>query len=757
MIITGEINNIIFENKENNYYILNVIDEAGERYTICGYLLKPELDITYDFTVREVNHPKYGLQYQVLSYQMHHEKSREGIISYLSSNLFPKVGLVSAMAIYEKLGDTALEDIEANPDVLDSIVSQTQKAIIYQKLLENRAVEKLFVALYDYGLTSKMILKLYEKYHDKTLTVIKENPYQLIYDLDGFGFKKADDLAFKLGFMPNNIERLKALLIFTLLQTAQSYGLTYLTVEQLFNSSYQFGLKNTNLDLNVLEPALEAVVKSGRIVKIMDRVYLREFNEAEANIARRLKLIKDNTQPTYKKNLFTSLLDDFQNINQITFSSDQIDAIINALNNRVSIITGGPGTGKTTIIKAIIAIYAGLHGYDLFSDSIVSKILLCAPTGKASKRMSEKTNFTAKTIHKALGYNFENEFSFNEDNLLPQHLIVIDETSMIDTFLASHLLSAISVNAQVIFVGDVFQLPSVAPGAFLRDLIASNAFKTTYLKTIYRQEAGSNIIKLAELTKDGFFDENLFKLGSDIEYIYASNLNLVDKTLEVIKDLIANGESLRDDIMVLAPMYKGIVGIDNLNQAISKTFNTSYRYEINRKGLVFRENDKVIELTNSKDYEIMNGDLGYLGEKLLAIVNDKEKEVYKVDFDYHTVKLTEPDFENLNLAYAISVHKSQGSEFKTVILPMSYSYGIMLKRKLLYTAITRAKEKLIIIGDLNAFKKGLEGIEANRQTSLTLRLLDDTNEIIKINDAEIPFDTLGEYDMEGITPYTFME
>lgn len=757
MIITGEINNIIFENKENNYYILNVIDEAGERYTICGYLLKPELDITYDFTVREVNHPKYGLQYQVLSYQMHHEKSREGIISYLSSNLFPKVGLVSAMAIYEKLGDTALEDIEANPDVLDSIVSQTQKAIIYQKLLENRAVEKLFVALYDYGLTSKMILKLYEKYHDKTLTVIKENPYQLIYDLDGFGFKKADDLAFKLGFMPDNIERLKALLIFTLLQTAQSYGLTYLTVEQLFNSSYQFGLKNTNLDLNVLEPALEAVVKSGRIVKIMDRVYLREFNEAEANIARRLKLIKDNTQPTYKKNLFTSLLDDFQSINQITFSSDQIDAIINALNNRVSIITGGPGTGKTTIIKAIIAIYAGLHGYDLFSDSIVSKILLCAPTGKASKRMSEKTNFTAKTIHKALGYNFENEFSFNEDNLLPQHLIVIDEASMIDTFLASHLLSAISVNAQVIFVGDVFQLPSVAPGAFLRDLIASNAFKTTYLKTIYRQEAGSNIIKLAELTKNGFFDENLFKLGSDIEYIYASNLNLVDKALEVIKDLIANGESLRDDIMVLAPMYKGIVGIDNLNQAISKTFNTSYRYEINRKGLVFRENDKVIELTNSKDYEIMNGDLGYLGEKLLAIVNDKEKEVYKVDFDYHTVKLTEPDFENLNLAYAISVHKSQGSEFKTVILPMSYSYGIMLKRKLLYTAITRAKEKLIIIGDLNAFKKGLEGIEANRQTSLTLRLLDDTNEIIKINDAEIPFDTLGEYDMEGITPYTFME
>ena len=756
MKIIGDVSNIIFSNNENNYKIFVVVDNNNERHTLCGYLLDLHDDLTYEFECEEVNHPKYGKQYKVLSYHIQKDNSREGIISYLSSNLFPGVGLISAEQIYDALGDNCLEMIEKDPSVLDMVskLTKNQKEIIYHKVIENRVIEDIFVNLYQIGLTPKMVMTLYEKYQENTLSIIQENPYRLIYDIEGFGFKKTDELAMKLGFKIDYIERLKALLVFTMLNLSNQFGLTYLTKEQLLQSSYRYGLENSRYEMNILDEALEKVVFEGKIIVENERYYLPYLYHSELKVAKKINAILGMPKIKPKKALFETLLNDFERINDIEFAPLQKEAIISAISSRINVITGGPGTGKTTIIQAILQIYCGLHGYSPYDDEVIGRVLLCAPTGKASKRMTEQTLFPASTIHKALGYNFENEFAFNSSNNLPHHLIVIDEASMIDTILAGHLFDAISVNAQIVIVGDVFQLPSIGPGALLKDLIDSNVIPTTYLKTIYRQKEGSSIVKFSEMLKNGHIDTSIFN-NEDLVYLPCDLYSAPNILKNVINDSINNGYSLYEDIQVLAPMYKGNMGIDYLNRMISDHFNLCNTYEVNYKDKLFKENDKVIQLTNSSELKIMNGDLGVLGHKLLMHFDDGDKEVYDIDFDTIHVKAMPKDFDNLNLAYAISIHKSQGSEFPIVIMPIFRSYYVMLKRKLLYTAATRAKKKLVIIGDINALKLGLNTIEANRQTSLAIRL----NKVVSkkmINDSEIPFDYLGEENMEGITPYSFM-
>ena len=757
MTIVGEVVRHIFKNSDNNYRIFVVVDDKGESYTLSGYIVNLDEGLTYEFNCEEVHHPKYGTQYKVLSYQNIMDTSKEGIITYLSSNLFPGVGLICAEKIYEALGENCLDIIEKDPNSLDRIsgITNKQKQVVYTKILENRVVEKIFVKLYQIGLSSKMVMKLYEKYQYETLDIIEANPYRLIYDLEGFGFKKADELAMKLGFSLNDKERLKALLVFTMNNVCNQYGLTYLTSNQLITTAYNYALTETNIEVSLLTKMLNEVVSDKRLVVENDRIYLPGIYYSEIRISNKINQILSLSKSKIKKDKINILLNDFERINQITLASEQKEAILAALTNRISIVTGGPGTGKTTIIKAIVNLYCALNGFSPYDDEAISHILLCAPTGKASKRISEQTLFKATTIHKALGYNFENEFIFNSQNPLPQRLIVIDEVSMIDTILAANLLDAISVNASVVFVGDAFQLPSIAPGAILDDLINSKVIPTTYLKTIYRQGKLSNIVRLAEMVKDGNVDYNIFNRDNDLLYIPCNQNTVLDKINELIKMHIDYGYSLYDDIQILAPMYKGSSGIDIINKSISDTFNTTYSFSIESNDKVFRQNDKVIQLVNSSELKIMNGDIGIINNQILTVVDDKDKVLYDVEFVETNVKLDKKDFENLNLAYTVSIHKSQGSEYKLVILPMFKSYSIMLKRKLIYTAITRAKEKLIIVGDINAFYQGLYEIEKNRQTSLAIRL-NPIPSRKKINDPDIPFDDLGEINMEGITPYSFM-
>ena len=760
--LIGEVYKYIYENSDNNYRIFLLADKARNYYTLSGYIPRLREELTYEFITEELKHPKYGLQYKIISYENVVDTSKEGVVAYLSSSLFPGVGLICAEKIFNALGENALEIIENNPSVLDDIkgVTKNQKQTIYTKIIENRLVDKIFVKLYQIGLTSKMVMKLYEKYGLDTLEIIEENPYKLIYELEGFGFKKADEMAMKLGFPFDHKERLKALIVFTLNNICNQYGLTYLTVNQLLTTAYNYALTKTNLSVDDLVVYLNEAIYDNRLTLEEDRVYIPAIYSSEVRISKKINDVLSMPKTKIKEDKLKTLLTDFERINGINLSIEQKDAIYKALTNKVSIVTGGPGTGKTTIIKAIVQLYSALNGFSPYDDEAIGKILLCAPTGKASKRITEQTIFRASTIHKALGYNFENEFIYDSGNLLPHRLIVIDEVSMIDTILAAHLLDAISINSTIVFVGDAFQLPSIAPGAFLEDLINSKVIPTTYLKTIYRQGEASNIVRLAEMVKTGNVDYKIFNSDNDLVYIPSSPADLLDKVNNLIEIHLNYGYNLEEDIQVLAPMYKGLCGIDALNKSISDNFNRTYSYTVNSKEKVFKEYDKVIQLVNSSELQIMNGDIGIITNQAFTLVEGKEKVTYNVDFTEVNVKLEQKDFENLNLAYTISIHKSQGSEYRMVILPMFKSYSIMLKRKLIYTAITRAKEKLIIVGDIDAFYQGLYEIEKNRQTSLAEKISNNAPIIKidkkKINDPEIPFDELGEINMECITPYSFM-
>lgn len=757
MQITGKIITYIYQNTENGYKVFIVMDEEKNRYTLTGYTGNLDSSLVYQFEVKEVYHKKYDLQYQIESYKLMMDSSKDSIISYLSSSLFSGVGLIAATNIYEALGERALELIASDKGVLDNVprLTEKQKDIIYLTIRSNLVFENIYVELYKIGLSNQMIHHLYEKYQETTLDIIYENPYRLIYDIDNIGFITADNLALKLGFPYDHIERLKALLIYTFNNLSNRYGLTYLTKDQLLNSAYNYLLKGSNITYQTLEEALDASIDENKIIFDNDKYYLPYLFFDEVSIASKINKILENKVKKYDLEMLEELLNDFEEMEDISLEDLQKEAIIEGINNNISIITGGPGTGKTTIIKAIIYLYASLNGKGIYDEDMEYKVLLCAPTGKASKRINEQTKFKAMTIHRALGYNYENEFEYDENNLLNYKLTIVDESSMIDNNLASHLLKALKEDVKLIFVGDSFQLPSIAPGAFFKDLIDSGKIKTTFLKTIFRQRENSNIIKLSEMVRLGDVDSNIFG-SNDLKYYECKKLETLDIVNSIIKEEIKNGYDLITDIEVLAPIYKTEAGIDNLNRAISNHFNQDYSFEIKRNENLFRENDKVIYLVNSKEYELMNGDIGVIIDKTYGISSGKEKELYIIDFDNKMKKLSLNDFDDLRLAYATSIHKAQGSEYPIVILVLNDNFKGMLKRKLLYTAISRAKVRLYIVGDIKMLYYGLDFMEQERQTSLLERIKVLKRKRIKIEDKDIPFDDLGEDNMDGITPYSFM-
>ncbi|MFA6648801.1 MAG: AAA family ATPase, partial [Candidatus Izemoplasmatales bacterium] len=385
----------------------------------------------------------------------------------------------------------------------------------------------------------------------------------------------------------------------------------------------------------------------------------------------------------------------------------------------LSIITGGPGTGKTTIIKGICAVYQQMHAGN---RDIITKIRLAAPTGKAAKRLSEASGLDATTIHRLLGYDFEGHYTFDEHNLLDIKLLIIDEASMMDVVLAKQLFSALKSNTKIIIVGDENQLPSVGPGQVLADLLGCELFSIVRLKKIHRQAADSSIIRLAYDILNQNLSENVLNQHPDRSYIRAYETVVPSIIVKVINEAIEAGYNLWEDVQILIPMYKGISGIDHINSLIQATFNIqNSAIKIGYEGKSFYLKDKVLQLVNQPEDGIMNGDIGFVSE----ILDDKEM---LVDFSGNVVKYNIKDFDNLTLAYAISVHKAQGSEYKIVILPLVKSQSILLKRKLLYTAVTRAKDKLYLIGEYQALKHGILGMEMPRKTMLKTFLLNPATE-----------------------------
>ncbi len=772
--IQGIVKAIIFHSDENSFTIIKIeVTESTEDLTlfsyddyltITGYFPQPMRGEEIKFFGTFKEHSKYGLQYMVKNFEKLSDTSIPGLIEYLSSDLFNGVGPKTALNIVNTLGKNTIKKILDDKNVLDQVPKMNSKIkeVIYKGIIENKASENTLIKLYGYGITPKMAVKIYKFYGIETIAIIEKNPYQLIYDIDGIGFERADIIAKSLGFKDDDPVRVKAMIVYLYNLMGINYGHTFLYTEQLID----YLMKNLNqkgeiVSQELIEEYLELLIKEKLFIRENNMIKLRTINYAEENIADKVKELNSLDREVIDRKRVENYIELFENINNIEYTKLQKRAIFNAMESNLFILTGGPGTGKTTVIKGIVFVYCKYNQIPILYNNSLFDIKLIAPTGRAAKRINEMTNLHAETIHRFLGYNYEGKFTFNKDNYVYGDVIIIDEASMIDVFLASQLFQAISPETKIIIVGDEDQLPSVGPGQVLKDLIDSDMIDYVKLNTIHRQASNSNIIKLAHSINNELLPADITKTYDD-RYFVPEDINGFEaRLINIVNFLQINGYDLFEDIQILIPMYRGTAGIDNVNKILQKEFNPNTSKVLVHGNREFRIGDKVLQLTNQIEDNVMNGDQG-------IVVGLSDDNILIVDFMGIEVTYKVSELINLKHAYAMSIHKSQGSEYKVVIMPIYRSYSIMLKRKLLYTGVTRAKEKLILIGDLTALKYGVERVEALRQSVLNDKIIDKIlskespkNEEIKkknkIDDPNIPFDYLGENLENNMSPYDFMD
>lgn len=734
--IKGRVKNYVFHNDENSYSIARIITEDRETVTIVGYFPIVSEDMVYEFGGSWVKHQSYGDQFKVDTFKKCEEQSASGLVSYLSSSFFHGIGPKTAEKIVEVLGLDAIKKITEDKSLLKQVgLSAIRIEKFYQQLIENQMHEHILVALYGYELSGKLAMKLLSKYQMLTLEKLEENPYRLIDDIEGIGFIKADEIASKLGFSKEDPRRLKAAIIYAMQYIAYQNGDLYLNESQL--KSYAEQVLGSDISIS---DAIDALLEEKKLIIEDERYYLSLSYVTEIHLAD--DLLKINFYPFNVPNpaYLETLLDAVEIQKNIQYTSVQKKAILTALTHPMSIITGGPGTGKTTIIDGLLEVYRIFYKLNYKNPIIYEKIALMAPTGRAAKRMKELLDMDAKTIHRHLGYNYDGEFTYDEHHQMPQDLIIIDEASMIDIFLAKKLFSAIKPGSQVVIVGDVDQLPSVGPGQVLADLIDSKVIPTVRLNEIHRQAKDSKIITLARHVNLQELSHEDLMSDQDV-YLYRAHQDKIKEVIiKQIQGALHEGYSMIDDIQVLAPMYKGDLGIDSLNRVLQETFNTNRNEKMTYGDKTYYVGDKVIQLVNDPERLIMNGDIGIVK----AIRTNHQDESYMiVSFDDNDVMYDKGSLDELNLAYAVSIHKSQGSEYKIVIMPMIKAYLHMLKKELIYTAITRAKKFLIILGDMNLLIYAANHLSEKRQTTLALRL---NNEIKQKEVDEASLDELSPYD-----------
>lgn len=757
--VYGVVKRIIYFDEEQGFGILQLkldyanADLAKYRDTLFTNTLtilshfdrKPILDEEYAFT-GDFETSNYGLQFRAKTFQRINAHSEEGIITYLSSDYFPGIGKVTAKKVYDALGDDCLKRIVEDRKVLDNVdINDKQKDIIYQNLINSENNEKQLIELLNLGLSLNMAIKIIKVLGLDAYERVKNNPYDLIDLIEGIGFIRADQIALNIGIKKDSPLRLKALIIYVLNNYLYDSGNTYIEINELFLQSTNF---EPEFKKDVFDNLLNELVNDKKIIIENNIVYEYKIYLEEYNIAHKVFSFLQSPQHDFDEDKVDKSLNEVMRINQITYSSKQIEAIKKAILEPIVIITGGPGTGKSTIIKGIIDTYASLFNV---GDVIKEKIKLVAPTGRASKRLNEVTKHPATTIHKLLGYGGGSFFTVTPEAPIDAKMIIIDEFSMVDVSLASYLFSVIMPNTKIVIVGDADQLPSVGPGNVLKDLIDCKEITTIYLKQIHRQASDSSIITLAHDVNHGRMPYDLLELKDDRSFIRSDNNNIIPYIDKTITRALSQGMDLIKDIQVLVPLYKGPLGIDAINFYLQDRFNPQDD-EVNYHGKRFRINDKVIQLVNRSDKQVMNGDIGFI----LGIYKNQDKFLkLTVMFDFGSVDYEYEELDDLTLAYAISIHKAQGSEFPLIIMPITYKYYIMLKRKLIYTAITRAKKYLIMIGDYQAMRKGIVEMEENRKTQLVLRIKEVFASPNKIHDPQSAFNEEDE-DMENISPYDFM-
>ena len=717
--IKGNYRRSIYQNSQGyNIGLFKVMDTDDEKLadyidhiiTFTGYFHELNDMDTYLFYGKLVTHPKYGEQFQVDNYERCKPEEKDSIIEFLTSGLFKGIGEKKAKAIVDVLGKDTLKIILENPDNLILIPGVTKKNIevLHTKLQEYESSYETILILTELGFSTKDAMIVYNFYKNKTKNIIDTNIYQIIEDIYNMTFKKIDAIALKSGLEKTAPIRVEASIIYIMNELSNAYGHSYYFKEEI--ASYLPRVLGVNITEEIFLSSLENLEKNLLIVKREDRYYLKEMYESETLITKRFRMLSREEDIVIKD--IDSKIKELENLFGITYNEQQFLAIKNSLLKQFLIITGGPGTGKTTIMKGVTELYRTVN--KLSYEQLQEKIALLAPTGRAAKRMSESTLLRASTIHRFLKWQKEtNKFQVNEYNKSRVEFVIIDEASMIDTYLMASLLKGISANCKILLVGDDHQLPSVGPGQVLHDLIESNSLQKVELTELYRQGKDSNILTLAYDIRQGEVNEEVFNVGDDLTFIKATPDQVVDNVLEITdtyQDLSYK------EFQILCPMYKTIAGIDEINRHVQNKVNpkTKNKKELQYGDVIFRENDKVLQLTNMPDENVYNGDIGIIKE----IKTAPKKEII-IDFDGNIVKYTPSNFNNFRLAYAISIHKAQGSEFDVVIIPIVRNFNKMLYRKLIYTGITRSKKKLYLIGDINALKYAVSNNNSDiRRTSI---------------------------------------
>ena len=665
---------------------------------------------TYKFIGEYNNHTKYGKQFAVESTENVLPTQKDELVEYLSSDIFP-IGIKTAQKIVEKFASKTIEVIKNNPDALTQIkgITPAKAKKIHEKMLQYAATNQIALDLGKLGFTTTETFAIIKHYDTRALEKVNENIYEVGEKLE-IPFNTIDEIALRgLKIEPTDQRRIQSTITHIISEMTFNTGDTYVFLEDLIKNLL---IAIPTLNENDTEYNLLYLEKQQKIIIKEKEIQLKKFYDAEKNISDRVAhLLKQKTKP--QKNINTKI--NYLEIkNKITYDVSQKDAILGALNNNIIIITGGPGTGKTTIVKAIIYLLKELYKA---SDE---EIALLAPTGRASKRLTESTTLPAQTIHRYLGWD-KDTGRFEADNYNPnkEKYIIVDESSMIDTILLSSLFDGTRKDAKYIFVGDHHQLPSVGEGQILRDLIDSQAIKVVKLNCLYRQNEGSYIIDLADEIRNKNLNPNFTTIKADYNFIECPSDYTSGVITTVIQKALDKGFK-KEDIQILAPMYKTICGIDNLNKQTQSIMNppSPHKNEVTTGDIIYREGDRVLQLVNDSDKNVYNGDLGYIK----TIHKTPKTTEITINFDGNNVTYTPKDYPNFTHGYAISIHKSQGGEFPIVIIPFSKSFKRMLYNKLVYTAVTRAKKTLILVGDKEAFIYGVNNDYGNRKTNLKEQL-----------------------------------
>jgi len=731
--IQGILDRITFQNEENGYTVARLLENSKEKNTITvvGYLSGVPVGSTLSLTGTWSTDSRYGRQFKLQNYEIIKPNTINGIERYLGSGLIKGVGPAYASRIVSRFGLETLEILENDPDRLREIAGLGRKRVegIKKAWQEQKDIHRIMVFLQGHGISATYAVKIFKTYGRKALTVVKNNPYQLAEDIWGVGFRIADSIALSLGVPANDPRRARAGLLFVLDESAGE-GHCFLPREKLFEQTanlLKLSAKGEHLpaqgelysDLDLIEKQLARLEADEKIVAEGDNISLTPIYFAEAGTGAKLMELTAG-KPNYDIQNAEEAVSWASHKLNLDLAPEQAEALKMGLSRKVCVITGGPGTGKSTILRALLLILA--------QKGVMVK--LAAPTGRAAKRLADACGREAKTIHRLLEYDASiRTFKRNRENPLEADMVIIDESSMMDIILTYSLLKAIDDKAALILVGDVDQLPSVGPGNVLRDIIDSGCIPVTRLQTVFRQGPGSLISLNAARINRGEFLELLpdFQGDKDFYCIFRDEAEDIENEI-----LSLCGERLKKkygfdpilDIQVLAPMRKGIIGTENLNYNLQERLNPGGPYNDSRQRRLL-VGDKVMQIRNNYDKEVFNGDLGIVS----AI--DREEDCVEVEFEGRGVLYESADLGEIVLAYAITVHKSQGSEFPCVIIPIHTTHYPLLQRNLIYTAVTRGKVLVILVGSKKAVNIAIRNNRVvRRYTMLKEKIQSDTHPLL---------------------------